>query len=117
MSPEIPFYERDEVAAWISKPEENIFLIGEQDGAIAGFLFCKIMSVHWAMLDNIFVRPSCRRSGVGLSLVTALRRILEEKKIRYISLLTKESNQEAEAAAAKYGFRRQDGYAWWDLLL
>jgi len=82
VSPQIWFYEREELIEWIASPEDNILLVLDDDGRIKGFLFCKVMSSHWAYLDNFYVHPSCCGHGHGHLLMQALLDLLRERRVR-----------------------------------
>jgi len=60
--PAIRFYEHRELEEWITAPKENLLFVLDEGGEIAGFFFCKIMSSHWAYLDNFM---SGRRAAAG----------------------------------------------------
>ena len=40
----------------------NILGVAEHNDAIVGFFFCKVMSSHWAMLDNFYLLPEKTKS-------------------------------------------------------
>ena len=52
ISPAIHFYEKTELQEWLNTPRDNVLLVAEESSQIVGFLYAKIMSHHWAMLDN-----------------------------------------------------------------
>jgi hypothetical protein len=60
VSEAIHFYEERELSEWIARPEENILCVALSGSEIIGFCFCKVMSYHWAMLDNFYVKPGSR---------------------------------------------------------
>ena len=117
VSSDIPFYEQEEVEFWIAHPSENIFLVAEDNDTVVGFLFCKIMSPHWAFLDNYYVLPQFRKGSYGKALLAELRSIVRARGLRYVSMLTRGEGSELETIAQKLGFSRQDRYRWWDLQL
>lgn len=82
-----------------------------------GFLFCKVMSIHWALLDNFYVLPSARGNGVGAALLDSLKQILIEREIKYLSALFREQDAETPSFFQKFGFQRQMEYLWMDVFL
>ena len=117
VSDEVPFYEFDEIVAWLAAPSDNLFLVAEQHGAIAGFLFCKVMSIHWALLDNFYVTPPVRGSGAGTALLDSLRQILKKREIKYLSALFREQEGDTLSFFQQRGFQRQLTYLWMDVFL
>ena len=117
VSDEVPFYEFDEVVAWLHSPMDNLFIVAEQGESLTGFLFCKVMSIHWALLDNFFVAPSARGMGTGTALLDSLKQILMEREIEYISALFREQDGDTLSFFQQSGFRRQQEYLWMDVFL
>jgi GNAT superfamily N-acetyltransferase len=117
VSDEVPFYEFDEVVAWLHSPMDNLFIVAEQGESLTGFLFCKVMSIHWALLDNFFVVPSARGMGTGTALLGSLKQILMEREIKYLSALFREQEGDTLSFFQQRGFRRQQKYSWMDVFL
>lgn len=112
VSPQIRFYERRELAEWIAAPEDNILLVLDEDGTVSGFLFCKIMSSHWAYLDNFYIRPDTRGHGYGRLLMEALLGLLREKKIAYLSTLVAETDTFLAGYIGHCGLVMEKTYVW-----
>ena len=112
VSEKIRFYERKELEEWIADPEGNLLLVLDDEDVITGFLFCKIMSYHWAYLDNFYVRPGYRRHGQGMSLMQALLDLLREKKIVYLSTLVEEKDTFLAQYLGMSGFVSEKTYVW-----
>jgi hypothetical protein len=117
VSDQVPFYEFDEIVAWIEHPEDNIFLVAIQANVLVGFLFCKVMSIHWAMLDNFYVEPANRGSLASLQLFEELKTILRVRGTKYLSMLVKSGDARTSEVAAHVGFSRQDNYTWLDMFI
>jgi ribosomal protein S18 acetylase RimI-like enzyme len=112
VSSQIRFYERQELAEWIAAPDDNILLVLDEDGEIRGFLFCKVMSSHWAYLDNFYVHPSCRGHGHGHLLMQALFNLIRERKIVYLSTLVAESDTFLSRYFEHSGLVTEKTYVW-----
>jgi len=112
VSPRIRFYERRELEEWIAAPGDNILLVLDDDGAVMGFLFCKLMSSHWAYLDNFYIRPEARGQGHGRLLMEALLCVLHEKKIAYLSTLVAETDTFLSGYFRRCGLVTEKTYVW-----
>ena len=117
VSDRIRFYERSEIEEWIRSPENNVFLVAEDNDRIGGFLFCKIMSHHWAMLDTLFVLPEFRGEGVANSMLDALVRRLQDKEISYLSAICGEEDSETDAWLRRHNFSRERKYSWFECFI
>lgn len=117
VSRHIKFYQKDEIAEWIRNKENNILIVAEVNSRIVGFVYCKIMSHHWAMVDNFYVLPKFRKEGVGTSVEEVLLAELRRRNVRYITLLVKPENKIMRRFLRKRGFGEQGQYVWVDKLL
>jgi ribosomal protein S18 acetylase RimI-like enzyme len=85
----------------------------ESDGQPAGYVvLCIGFSLEYggldAFVDDLFVRPACRRRGLGR---TALAELFEEcrrRGVRAVHLEVGRDNDAARALYARFGFRDQD---------
>lgn len=112
VSPQIRFYERRELEEWIAHPNDNILLVLDDDGTLCGFLFCKVMSSHWAYLDNFYVAPPARGHAYGHMLLAALHDILREQQIEYLSALVAETDSFLTGYFGKNGLETEKKYIW-----
>jgi GNAT superfamily N-acetyltransferase len=112
VSSQIRFYERSELEEWATDPEYNILLVLDDEGTLAGFLFCKVMSSHWAYLDNFYVAPPARGHAYGHMLLAALTEILREKQISYFSALVAETDSFLTGYSGKNGLESEKKYVW-----
>jgi len=112
VSPAIRFYERRELEEWIAAPEENLLFVLDEGGEIAGFLFCKIMSSHWAYLDNFYVRPVSRGKGYGRLLMDALLHQLKNLGIAYLSTLVDKQDPFLAGYFGRCGLVAEKTYVW-----
>jgi GNAT superfamily N-acetyltransferase len=117
VSEAIRFYEPEEVRDWIAAAKDNIFLVAYAGRELAGFLYCKVMSWHWAMMDNLYVRPEHRAEGVGQALLHALRRELESRGTKYISTLADGEAARTCRFLEQQGFSRGRPYVWYEVFL
>ena len=118
VSPNIRFYERGELIEWAQLREENHLLVVTLQEAIVGFCFCKVMSPHWAVLDNLYVAPEHRKKGLGRLLMWALTARLKRRKIKYLSALTHVDLKGGTTSFMRTaGFRLGNLYHWQELFL
>ena len=50
---------------------KGIFLVAEQDGAVAGYVGCQTV-LDEGYITNVAVSPDCRRQGIGRALIAEL---------------------------------------------
>ena len=112
VSPRIRFYEKSEVETWARKRGDNVFLIAERANKILGFIYCKVMSHHWAMIDNYFVLPECRKEGTGARLLEECLGKLRTRGISYVSAMVKSADEELRNYMKKRGFQETSEYVW-----
>jgi len=117
VSDAIRFYEPDEVENWTSAGTDNIFLVAYVGQELAGFLYCKVMSWHWAMLDNLYVAPSHRAGGVGQALLQLLRAELTARDTKYLSTLADGNAERTCRFREQQRFAREKPYVWFELFL
>lgn len=83
--------------------ERAIVLVAENDGKFLGY--CIVYSVFdEAEIARIAVEPSCRRQGVGQELLNQIKNICHEKRILYLMLEVRESNEVAREFYCAQGF-------------
>lgn len=83
------------------------------DGAVLGYV-----SLSWVLdeghINNVAVRPDCRRMGIATALLEALRRQGVEKGLSALLLMVRASNRPAQSLYAKHGYtetgRRKNYY-------
>lgn len=117
VSDQIKFYEEVELCEWIADPKHNIVLVLTLDGAVEGFLFCKLMSSHWALLDNLFVRRTAALHAGGATLLNALQDRLRVSGRSYLSILIRNDRPALVRIAGANGFVSRDVYQWMDRFL
>lgn len=117
VSDNIPFYERQELVEWIASPKDNILCVALQESSVVGFFFCKVMSYHWAMLDNFYVASDVRNGRVGRLMFEALLSRLRQKRIVYLTTLVETGRGSLERLLRRQGFRFSRSYGWHEFFL
>lgn len=117
VSDRILFYEHEELIEWALTPKDNILLVLEEhaEGEIIGFLYCKVMSYHWAMLDNSYVLPQHRGKKLGKLLYDTLLAELRARHIVYLTTLIEPGNPAAERIPRE--FKQAKAYGWYEAWL
>lgn len=89
------------------------FIVAEgEDGAVLGYAGLHVI-LDEGYIDNVAVRPDCRRQGIADRLLDVFCRFGEEK-LAFLTLEVRPSNTAAVALYRKHGFqeagRRRDYY-------
>lgn len=89
------------------------FIVAEgEDGSVLGYAGLHVI-LDEGYIDNVAVRPDCRRQGIADRLLDVFCRFGEEK-LAFLTLEVRPSNEAAVALYQKHGFqeagRRRDYY-------
>lgn len=117
VSKHIPFYEREELTEWINNPKDNILCVADDNGNVIGFFFCKVMSWHWAMLDNFYCVPSFRNGKISSLMTDALIQRLRQRKVLYLSTLVEEGRISLGRFLRRQGFSMSKRYEWYEVFI
>ena len=87
------------------KDELSAFLVALDDGGyVAGYAGVKVV-LDEGYIDNIAVRPDCRRRGVAGQLLQVFLNFAAANRLAFLTLEVRPSNTPAIALYEKYGFR------------
>jgi len=117
VSEKIPFYEKKELVEWANSPADNLLFVAESEGRLSGFFFCKVMSSHWAMLDNFYVVPQARGTRTAQRLRMALLQELRARGTCYLSILVALEDEALAKQMARHGFLLSRHYGWMERFL
>jgi len=118
VSKAIRFYEKKELMEWIRNPTNNIVLLAElTSGKLIGFLYCKIMSCHWAVVDNLLVDRGFRRKSIATKLVRVCESLLLERHIDYVSLSAHCFDRGTHRFLRGQGFKPTRRFIWMEKFL
>ena len=85
----------------------------EDDGSVAGYLALSSV-LDEGSIDNVAVRPDCRRRGIGDALLQDAAERAREKGLAFLTLEVRASNGPAVGLYEKHGFsavgRRKNYY-------
>lgn len=84
---------------------DSVSLAALADGALAGYLVCRIIAGEEAELMRLAVPARIRRHGIGRALLDACVRVLTCRGVRVLHLEVRESNAAARAFYGSAGFR------------
>jgi len=117
VSQSIRFYEKSELFEWVANSENNVLLVARHSSELAGFLFCKIMSSHWAMLDNFYISNDHRNGICSSRLFDELKKRLIACGISYLSTLIRKDAVHLSRYARKAGFVAVREFVWHEFFL
>ena len=87
------------------KDELSAFLVAlDEGGHVAGYAGVKVV-LDEGYIDNIAVRPDCRRRGVAGQLLQVFLNFAAANRLAFLTLEVRPSNTPAIALYEKYGFR------------
>lgn len=84
---------------------KGIFLVAEQDGAVAGYVGCQTV-LDEGYITNVAVSPDCRRQGIGRALIAELTERAKRAGLAFVTLEVRASNAPAITLYEGAGFRR-----------
>lgn len=113
----ISFYEIEEIEEWTKKPKDNLLYAVTYENRLIAFCFCKIISNHWALIDNFYVEPLFRNKKIGKKLQDFIELKLKNLKIKYVSRVTRSNNIKMHRFLNKTGYSKRDSYIWYDKFL
>ena len=96
-------------------PSEAGMLLGAFDGeavpAAQGFAclywtFSSVSASDVVLLNDLYVRPECRGSGVGEALIAAARALARDRGAAYLRWYTAPDNRQAQRLYERVGARR-----------
>ena len=101
--------------------DESVVFVAEEDGRAVGFvqmypLFTSISLGRVYVLNDLFVDPAARRSGVGATLLDFSRRWAEDEKAHYLTLSTAVDNP-AQRLYEACGWKRDREFLYYELPL
>jgi GNAT superfamily N-acetyltransferase len=105
------------IIEFVKKPKYNILLVAESCEEIIGFLYAKIVSKTWCILDNLVVDKKYREEGIGNLLVEDLYKILKSKKINYVQILEDIHHKKTREFWKKKWFKEEKIFVWADKVL
>jgi ribosomal protein S18 acetylase RimI-like enzyme len=119
----LDFYERphpaDRARGYLAERLEggdSVVLVAEGQAGLVGFAQCYPtwssleLSALW-VLEDLFVTPSARRSGVGAALLETVVTAAEVASACEVVLETQHANAAAIALYERFGFTRSDEFA------
>lgn len=110
------FHEKFELKQF-TKGNDNIFLIAEFNKEILGFIYAKILTKDWCMLDNLVVDEKYREHGIGTILLNELYKILKKQKVSYVQILEEIHHKNTRNFWKDKGFKEEKVFVWADKIL
>jgi GNAT superfamily N-acetyltransferase len=101
---------------------ESVVFLAERDGRAVGFVQLYPLFSSTAarprrlwLLNDLFVAPEARGSGIGRALLARARRLAEETGATGLELATARSNATAQRLYESVGYRRDDAFLRYEL--
>ncbi len=96
--------------------------LAERAGEVGGYLLAvPVFSLEhggiMAEIDEFFVRPACRRHGIGAALLLEAENALQESGVRRLQLQLGSGNAQARDFYTARGYDRRSGFELWDKAL
>lgn len=113
VSDNIPFYESEEISEFIYDPNWIIGIALDNE-EIIGFISIHRMSCHWAMLDNFYIVPSKRGTGLAKNMYNWLLEQIQPWKINYMSCLVDLDDEITTKLLIKQSWKPRKRYRWLD---
>jgi GNAT superfamily N-acetyltransferase len=110
------------LAELFSKSERGTCWVAEHGGVLRGYLLVTfVFSLEhgglMAEIDEFFVHPEQRSSGVGAALLTEAERALSNSNLVRLQLQLGAENARARRFYERHGFGQREGYQLWDKAL
>ena len=110
------FWSEELLQDWVAG--DDVMLVVEADGMIAGFMLTQIhTATKAAYLSDVAIRPDFRGHGVGSQLIEAVLARLKERGINYVYGLTKVENEKIHGLLKKFGFTQGNAFYWFEKYL
>ena len=91
--------------------QESVILVAEHNGELMGFCqlyptFCSVAAARIAVLYDLFVTKTARKTGLGAALMLAARTYASEHGYARLDLSTAKTNTNAQALYKSLGWQR-----------
>lgn len=106
------FHSKKDIEEWIKKPKDNITLVVFDEKKFIGFLYAKIMSNQWCMIDSLAIDDAYRKQGIGSLLLDYLFNILEKKEIWYVQAFVGLNNIKGRKFWREKKFKEGKKFIW-----
>lgn len=116
-SKKMNFHDKSELTEFILNKKDNIFLVAAKKEEIIGFLYAKIVSKTWCILDNLVVEKEYRDQGIGSLLLDEFYKNLKNKKISYIQILEDVHHKKTRKFWKDKGFKEEKVFIWADKVI
>ena len=104
------------------KKQESVILVAESDGGIVGFCqlyptFCSVEAAKVAVLYDLFVAQSARKTGLGAALMLAAQAYAKQNGFARLDLSTAKTNINAQALYENLGWTRDAQFYYYSLAI
>lgn len=111
------FWERDELESWIKGCVDDVLLVAEIDGKIAGFILTKYhkLTKTGGFIDTL-VKEEYRRRGIGEALVNEAKTKLLDKGATYLYATIQATNSVSKNLFKSAGFSKGYNMTWMEFV-
>ena len=104
------------------KKQESVILVAESDGGIVGFCqlyptFCSVEAAKIAVLYDLFVAQSARKTGLGAALMLEVKKYAKQNGFARLDLSTAKTNLNAQALYENLGWQRDEAFYYYSLAI
>ena len=104
------------------KKQESVILVAENAGEMVGFCqlyptFCSVEAAKVAVLYDLFVAQSARKTGLGAALMLAAQAYAQTQGFARLDLSTAKTNLNAQALYENLGWQRDEAFYYYSLAI
>lgn len=108
------FFDKDEIEDWIRKRKDYFAFVAESNSKVAGFLFARMATRYWCLIEAISIEEKFQKKGIGKKLLEKLYKELEKYDIYMIQAFVRSDMKQPQIFWKKQGFKPRKTFTWFD---
>ncbi|MBU0476792.1 GNAT family N-acetyltransferase [Patescibacteria group bacterium] len=108
------FFDQDEIEDWIRKRKDHLAFIAEKNSKIAGFLFARMATQYWCLIEAISIEEKFQKKGIGKKLLEKLYKELKKHDVYIIQAFVRSDMKHPQNFWKKQGFKPRKTFIWFD---
>ncbi len=105
------WYSREGLTKWIQHRDNDILLVADDGGTLAGMCFTRYM-IEWYYCDTLYIDPAYQKQGVGRKLLDETVRRVKLTGVKSIALDVNSFNAKVVGFYKKIGFEEAFHAIW-----